>query len=243
MVPLIVAGAVASVAGSLGSAAINAYATSKATDKEIEARQKAAQQLLEQGQITQDQYNAVLRQVEQYYAQRGSLGTAGDAMAYKKAMQTYNPEDYAYDPEKTFDETYSKTKEDFLNPYYSAIIGDTANQIQHTAAGAGLGRGTGAALNIAKGVAEKSDELYRTAMNDYTQDRGFSYQQYQDAITNNQNRLNALNTATQYKLGLQGQLAQDYYNTQDQKMSDILNVQQDRLNASTQYGTAMAGLY
>lgn len=240
MVPLIVAGAVASVAGSLGSAAINAYATSKATDKEIEARQKAAQQLLEQGQITQDQYNAVLRQVEQYYAQRGSLGTAGDAMAYKKAMQTYNPEDYAADVGEF---SYDKTKEDFLNPYYSAIIGDTANQIQHTAAGSGLGRGTGAALNIAKGVAEKSDELYRTAMNDYTQDRGFSYQQYQDAITNNQNRLNALNTATQYKLGLQGQLAQDYYNTQDQKMSDILNVQQDKLNAMTSYGTAMAGLY
>ena len=80
-------------------------------------------------------------------------------------------------------------------------------------------------------------------MNDYTQDRAFNYQEYQDAITNNQNRLNALNTATQYKLGLQGQLAQDYYNTQDQKMSDILKVQQDRLNASTSYGTAMSGLY
>ena len=230
----------AGAVGSLGSAAINAYATSKATDKEIAARQRAAEELRAQGKITDAQYNAVMNQVQQYYNQRGSLGSSQDAIAYKKAMMGYNPEDYVAEVGEF---GYDKTKEDFRNPYYSAIIGDTANQIQHTAAGAGIGRGTGAALNIAKGVAEKSDELYRTALQDYMQDRSFEYQKYQDQINNNQNRLNALNQATQYKLGLQGQLAQDYYNTEDQRMSDILKVQQDRLNASTQYGTAMSGLY
>lgn len=183
-----------------------------------------------------------MNQVQQYYAQRGSLGSSQDAIDYKNAMMGYNPEDYVADV-GNFDDQYTKTREDFISPYYGRVIGDVTGQIQHSAAGAGLGRGTGAALNIAKGVAEKSDELYRTALQDYMQDRSFEYQKYQDQITNNQNRLNALNQATQYKLGLQGQLAQDYYNTQDQKMSDILKVQQDRLNASTQYGTAMAGLY
>lgn len=240
MIPLIIAGAAASVAGSLGGAAISGYYSDKAAKREADARKEAAAQLRAQGQLTDAQYNDLIGQINQYYATRGSLGTMSDVNAYKKAIAGYNPEDYAaVDP--GFD--YDKTKEDFINPYYSAIIGDTANQIQHTAAGAGLGRGTGAALNIAQGVATKSDELYRSAMQDYQNDRSFEYQKYQDAIRNNQNRLNALNTANQYKIGLQGNLASDYYNTQDSRMSDIMQAQQDRLNARAGYDSAIAGLY
>ena len=237
-IPLIAAGIMAGA--SLAGTAYSAYKQGEAAEADLQARKEAAAQLRQQGQLTDNEYNQVINQINQYYNQRGSLGTQQDANAYKQAIASYNPEDYAADV-GTFN--YDKSKEDFLNPYYSRIIGDTAQNIQHTAAGAGLGRGTGAALNIAKGTAEKSDELYRTAMQDYNQDRSFAYQQYQDAITNNQNRLNALNTANQYKIGLQGNLAQDYYNTQDSRMSDILQAQQDRLNAQTNYATAMAGLY
>ena len=80
-------------------------------------------------------------------------------------------------------------------------------------------------------------------MSDYNADRNFAYQQYNDAIQNNQNKLNAIRTATEYKLGLQGNLAQDYYNTQDSRMSDIMQAQQDRLNAQQNYSAAIAGLY
>ena len=160
--------------------------------------------------------------------------------AYKQAIANYDPEDYAAEVGEF---GYDKTKEDFLNPYYGAIISDTADQIQHSAAGAGLGRGTGAALNIAKGTAEKSDELYRTAMQEMNQDRSFAYQKFQDAIQNNQNRLNAINQATMNKMNLQGNLAQDYFNTMDQAQADKIAANQDRLNAQTAYATAMAGLY
>lgn len=190
--------------------------------------------------MTDNEYKAIISQIDQYYANRGSLGSSSDVEAYKKAINDYNPEDYAAEV-KNFE--YDKNKEDFLNPYYSRIIGDTANQIQHTAAGAGLGRGSGAALNIAKGVAEKSDELYNTAMNEYNQDRDFAYKTYADAIKNNQARLEALRSGTEYKLGLQGNLAQDYYNTQDSRMSDQLKAQQDRLAAQQTYANAIAGLY
>lgn len=228
------------MAGSLGGAAISGYYADKAAKREADARKEAANQLRAQGQITDSQYNNLINQINQYYSTRGSLGTQSDVNAYKQAIAGYKPEDYAAkDP--GFD--YDKTKEDFINPYYSAIIGDTANQIQHTAAGAGLGRGTGAALNIAQGVASKSDELYRSAMQDYQNDRTFEYQKYQDAIRNNQNRLNALNTANQYKIGLQGNLASDYYNTMDARQSDLMAANQDRLNAKAGYDSAIAGLY
>ena len=240
MIPLIIAGAAAGVAGQLGGAAISGYYSDKAAKREADARKEAAAQLRQSGQLTDAEYNNLISQINQYYNTRGSLGTQSDVNAYKQAIAGYNPGDYAAE-DPGFN--YGKTKEDFINPYYSAIIGDTANQIQHTAAGAGLGRGTGAALNIAKGVSEKSDELYRTAMQDYQNDRTFEYQKYQDAIRNNQNRLNALNQATQYKIGLQGDLANDYFNTQDSRMSDLIAAHQDKLNAQVGYASAISGLY
>ena len=238
MIPLIAAGIGA--AATLGGSAISSYYANKASEAELEAKKEAAKQMASSGQGTQAQYDKLIGDINTYYANRGSLGTAQDANAYKQAIANYNPEDYVAD---IGDFEFNQTKEDYLNPYYSRIIGDTANSIQHTAAGAGLGRGTGAALNIAKGVSEKSDELYRTAMQDYKDARDFAYQQYQDKITNNQNRLNSLNQSTQYKMGLQGSLASDYYNTMDAKQGDLMNAYQDKLNSKAAYDTAIAGLY
>lgn len=238
MAPVIAAGIMAGT--SLLGSAIQSNAQSKAAEAERKARAEAAARLREQGQLTNAEYQRIIQDINSYYDMRPSVGNSGDINAYRSAIAEYNPEDYAADVgEFTFD----KTKEDYLNPYYSRIIGDTANTIQHSAAGAGLGRGTGAALNIAKGTAEKSDELYRTAMQDYTQDRNFAYQQFTDAIRNNQNRLNAIREGKQYKLGLQGNLAQDYVNTLDARQSDLIKAQQDRLASRQAYDSAIAGLY
>ena len=236
MIPLIVAGAAASLAG----AGIQAYSQYKAQEAEQEAREEAAKKLRAQGQITDSEYSNMINQIRDYYIDRGSLGTQNDVNEYRKAIANLNPEDYAA---KDPGFGWTGSKEDYLNPYYGKIIGDTANSIQHTAAGACLGRGTGAALNIAKGVSEKSDELYRTAMADYQNERDFQYKKYQDAIRNNQNYLTALREGNEYKIGLQGNLAQDYYNTQDSRMSDLLKAQQDKLNAQQNYASAIAGLY
>lgn len=241
MAPLIAA-AIIGAGASLASSGISAYSNYKSQQDQMEAREKAAKELKARGQITDAEYNNIISQIKQYYDTRGSLGTQSDVNAYKKAIEEYNPSDYAYKPGK-FDWDQEHSKEEYLNPYYGRIIGDTANQIQHTAAGAGLGRGTGAALNIAKGVSEKSDELYRTALQDYNTDRTFEYQKYADAIRNNQNYLDALRQGNEYKIGLQGNLAQDYYNTQDSRMSDVLKAQQDRLNAQQTYANAISGLY
>lgn len=239
MAPLIAA-AIIGAGASLASSGISAYSNYKSQEAQMKARKEAADQLRAQGQITDNEYNSVINSINQYYATRGSMGTQNDVNEYKQAIANYNPEDYAaVDPGFN----WSGTKEDYLNPYYGKIIGDTANSIQHTAAGAGLGRGTGVALNIAKGVSEKSDELYRTAMADYQNERDFQYKKYQDAIRNNQNYLSALREGNEYKIGLQGNLAQDYFNTQDSRMSDVLKAQQDRLNAQQTYANAIAGLY
>lgn len=221
-------------------------AQKEAADRDYESRMAAIAALREQGKLTEDEYISLANQVQEYYTNRGSLGTKDNVNEYKAAIEGYKPEDYVYDFEKevgTFGDNYTKTKEDFLNPYYNKIMSDTAGQVQHSAAGAGIGRGTGAALNIAKATTEKSDELYKTALQEYNQDRSQAYKEYADAITRNQERLNALREGNQYKMGLEGDLAKDYYNTQDQSMSDTLKVQQDKLAAKQAYSNAIAGLY
>lgn len=242
MIPaLIAAGAGLAQAGmGLYGTYMQTEAQKEAAAAELAAKKQAAASIYRNGQITDNEYKNLIQQIDDYYGQRGSLGTQADASAYKNAIANYNPEDYAaVDPGFNF----KKTKEDYINPYYNQIIGDTANQLQHTAAGAGMGRGTGAALNIAKGVADKSDELYRTAMQDYQNERDFAYKSYSDAIKNNQARLNALRSGNEYKMGLQGNLASDYYNTMDARMGDTMQAQQDRLNAKQTYSNAIAGLY
>lgn len=242
MIPLIAAGVMA--AGSIAGSAIQSHYADKAAQAERESRERAADNLRQQGALTNGEYNKIINEIDSYYNKRGSLGSAQDVNAYKQAIANYNPNDYVETESlNPFDWESKHSKEDYLNPYYSRIIGDTANSIQHSAAGAGLGRGTGAALNIAKGVSEKSDELYRTALSDYKDDRNFAYQQYQDRISNNQARLNALNSATQYQIGLQGTLAQDYYNTMDAHQSDYLKAKQDQMSAKSAYDTAIVGLY
>ena len=234
-------------ASNLISSGIQSNAADKAAERELNARKAAQDELMRMKNMSSGEYQKLLDDIRQYYAGRGSLGSPDDVTKYRQAIEGYNPQAIRAEIEQStgtpFSSQYTKTKEDFINPYYSRIIGDTANSIQHSAAGAGLGRGTGAALNIAKGVSEKSDELYRTAMQDYQNDRDFAYKQYQDAIDNTYKKLDTLQRANEYSIGLRGDLAKDYYNTMDSRQSDLMKAQQDKLNAEQNYATAIAGLY
>lgn len=58
-----------------------------------------------------------------------------------------------------------------------------------------------------------------------------------------QEALNQKRAATETKLTMQGNLAQDYYNVMDSAQADKLKAQQDKLATGATYSTAMAGLY
>ena len=240
MLPLIGAGIMAGA--TIGSSILNNYYNSKAQERELAAKREAADKLKQEGQITDQEYQDLISQIQTYYANRQGIGQADDISKYRQAIEGYSTGEDEMAGLNT-DFAYDKTQEDFVNPYYSRIIGDTANQIQHTAAGAGIGRGTGAALNIAKGTAEKSNELYREANDMYESDRTFAYKKFQDAIDNQLKKLNYIRQGQQYQIGNLGNLAKDYTNTQDQAMSDQIQAQQDRMNARVNYASAMAGLY
>lgn len=189
-----------------------------------------------------NQYATMLADLEEYYNNRGSLGSEADINAYKNIIANYNPEDYVYDDYVKFSDEYNKTVDDFVNPYYDQIIKSTTDSLQHTAAGAGLGRGTGAALNIAQGVAEKEDELYKTALDQYNSDREQAYTEYSDYIKNKQAQLDALNKATQTQMTMYGNLANDYYDSMDAEQTAKMNLRSDKIATDQGYAATLASL-
>lgn len=231
MIPALIAGGVA--AASL----LSNYMNSKA---ERNAKRDARAQLGQSQTATANEYDKMMRDIDSYYANRGSLGTAQDVNAYKEAISGYDPNAFVYDRGE-FD--YNKTASDFINPLRDKIVANEIAGVQHSAAGAGLGRGSGAAEAIAQAVADKDEELYRLAQEDYRDDRDFAYKKYSDYAQAMQNKLDTLRAATDTKIALQGNLAQDYYGVMDSAQADRLKARQDKLAADMTYSQAMAGLY
>lgn len=233
MVPAIIAGAVAA-----GTIASNLYNSSK----DREAREDARKQLATDQSLANQDYKSILDSIDTYYKNRGSLGTLQDVKDYKAAMEAYDPNSFVYNRGK-FENEYNKTASDFINPLRDKIIANEIAGVQHSAAGAGLGRGSGAAEAIAQAVADKDEELYRLAQEDYRDDRNFAYQKYSDYANAMQQKLDTLRAATDTKMTLQGNLAQDYYNVMDSAQADRLKLNQDKIATNATYAQAMAGLY
>lgn len=189
-------------------------------------------------------YSNIINSINDYYGKRGSLGTSSDADAYRQLIAGYNPDDYTYLPDKFNEADYGVgSRESYINPYYQQIIDDTAAQVQHSAAGAGIGRGSGAAKAIATEVAQKNNDLWKEANQEYKDERNFAYNQYSDYIRNMQNALAQRQNAMNTKLQLQGNLANDYYSVMDAHQSDALKAMQDQIATNSSYSNAMASLF
>ena len=230
----IVAGAVQG----LGGLALGAYDSYKTR----QAKEKARKELKKLGLESDASYATMLQDLTDYYANRNTLGTAEDAKTYKELIQIYDPNDFVYDFDTENPWEYKKTVEDFYNPYRDKIIKGTSDALQHTAAGAGLGRGTGAALNIAQGVADKDQELYNTAYSQFADDRNTSYNQWSDYINKMQNKLNTLQQGYNTQVSMLGDLSDDFYKVQDAQMADKLKLAQDREAAKSSYASQIASI-
>ncbi len=221
--------------GALGGGVLGAVAGIFAASEEEENAEKK-RQMLEQLKydfgLQQDQIDGL---IQAYYDDPESfLGTKEDVDAYRNALNSYKAEDYVYN----FDPfNYNKTVDDFVTPYYDKIIDETTSKVQHSAAGAGVGRGTGAANAIASAAAQKEDELYKTALQQYNTDRAQTYSEWSGNIDKMQQRLNQLKSARDTQLNNLGTLANDYTNTRKQQFEDQINSAQQRASGNLQLGS------
>jgi len=211
----VVAAAIIGAGATLGKGIYDAYQSSKESERERKAKEKAIGQAQEGLSSWETEAGKILDEAE---ANGIQLSSPGDIEAYRQMRASYDPTRYAPEFER-FDKSQYNV-EDYLNPQRDAIIADVANRLQHTAAGAGLGHSSGALESIARGVAEKDESLYDKAYERMTGERNFDYGAYTDYINQQQQRLDRLQ---------QGEIAQ-----MEQMRGDILfdQQQQDALLAS-----------
>lgn len=223
----------AAIGGGVGLVAGFFSAWSEAEDE------KERQKILEQAkQQLGANYSQLQGMINQYYADNKSIGSKEDIDKYRQLIGDYNPYEFVYGEDTDGDGVadsvgefdYDKSVEDFYAPNRQAIIDKTTEAVQHTAAGAGIGRGTGAANQIATAVTDKNENLYKDALNAYNQDRQFAYNLWNSKANMGMQRLNQLKSAKDTQLSLYGNLAEDYQNFQQSKLQTMMDLDKQKMS-------------
>lgn len=190
--------------------------------------EKERRRILEQASKQLNASTAELKAaVDQWYKDNPSMGSQEDVSKYTELVGNYDPYEFVYDAED-FDDNYNV--DDYYAPNREALIEKTGDAVQARAAGAGIGRGTGAANQIATAVADKNESLYKDALAAMNQDRQFAYNLWNAKIQQGQNRLNQLKNAKDTQLSLYGGLAEDFQNYNRAKLQDLITLDQNKMN-------------
>lgn len=224
-------GALAGGAVGLAAGLFSAY------EQEQDERKK--QKILEQAAQQLNTSTAQLKEaVTQWYKDNPSIGSQSDIKDYQTLIhggtlsngtfvEGYDPNEFVYDYED-FNDNYNV--DDYYAPNREALIEKTADAVQAKAAGAGIGRGTGAATQIATSVADKNEQLYKDALAAMNQDRQFAYNLWNAKIQQGQNRLNQLKSAKDTQLSLYGGLAEDFQNWNKAQLQSMIDLDQQKMN-------------
>ena len=213
-------GALAGGAVGLAAGLFSAY--------EQEQDERKRQKILEQAAQQLNTSTAQLKEaVNQWYKDNPSMGSKADVNKYTELVADYDPNEFVYDAED-FDNSYNV--DDYYAPNREALIEKTGDAVQARAAGAGIGRGTGAANQIATAVADKNEQLYKDALAAMNQDRQFAYNLWNAKIQQGQNRLNQLKNAKDTQLSLYGGLAEDFQNWNKSQLQSMIDLDQQKMN-------------
>lgn len=189
-------------------------------------------------------YDEMLAILDKFNQDRTELSTPEMRSQYAQMMAGYDPEAYTYDFDKfqfTDEEGNPLTREDFMAANRDEILQAVSDKIQHSAAGAGLGRGTGAALGIAEGVTAKDEELQRLANEQYATERNAQYNEWSDYINKMQAKLNAEQAGTEKKISMMGGAIASDEAAKSDYMADLLNLLENRNATITGANLALVG--
>lgn len=224
----------------LGEIGFGIYDRSEQRKKERENKRRVEQAIRQ----TESNYDQMLKLLEGWREGQVDLASPKAAAKYSGILEGYDPTDYTYDFDKfafVDEEGNPITREDYIAKNRDDIIEGVTGALQHTAAGAGLGRGTGAALGIAEGVAKKDEELLKLAGEQFAQDRSQAYSEWSDYINKMQAKLDKESAGTmQYADLLGGAISQDKAASSDY-MADLLSLLENKNTAINSANLALLG--
>lgn len=231
-----IGGGVGLIAGLFGAAA---------EEKDKDRRREILDKLSQDLDIS---YNEIEQAFGDFYRNYQPGGTKQDAIDAASKIRKFDKvfgnrlETYKLNNPENLKLNYDKTVKDFIDPYMGNVIDASNAKVQHSAAGAGLGRSTGAAKAIAENTAKEYDRLYNTALSQYNTDRSQAYNEFQGYLDNANKLIDNLTRNDQWGIEQQKQLGDEFLNWQAQIAENNAGIAQDRINTKTQIGLAKAGI-
>jgi hypothetical protein len=210
--------------------------------QQAEAAKKAEKRVEKVAEQTESDYNQMLQMLEKWHGDQITTATPQMISEYSRLLENFDPSEYTADIEKfQFTDESGKplTREDFLAKNRDQILQSVTDRIQHSAAGAGLGRGTGAALGIAEGVAAKDEELQRLANEEYRAERQQAYSEWSDYIDKMQRKLDAERAGTESRIAMLGGEIGKQQQQESDYMADLLALLENKRATINQANLAL----
>lgn len=231
--------AIAGLAGGAVDLGLGLYDRLYGDPKKREQNKKQIEKI--KGNVESD-YDKMVELLEGYREGQDRLVTPEMKKKYREMLSEYDPNAYIYDFNKfqfTDEEGKPLTREDFIAENKDAMLADIETALSHSAAGAGLGRGSGAAGAIAQGVADKSLELQRLANQEYQQERTNAYNEWSDYIDKMQAKMGLQEAGYRQQMGMIGGEMERERGEESDYMADLLSLLQGKSANKTQADMAL----
>lgn len=209
---------------------------------EPKKEKKRAQRLKDLEEEVSSDYTNMMKLLSGYHDKQDRFVTPEMKQEYQRMLSEYDPNAYIYDFDKfQFTDENGKplSREDFVVENKDAMLADIESALSHSAAGAGLGRGSGAAGAIAQGVADKSLELQRLANQEYQQERANAYNEWSDYIDKMQAKMGLQEAGYRQQMGMIGGEMERERDEESDYMADLLSLLQGKSSEITQAKMAM----
>lgn len=199
--------------------------------RQREAKQRAVQSAIAQGNVTFDQMQNILNDYNS-----GRIRLADDSMVsqYKDLISNYQPQTYDFD-----EFSYDKTVDDYIDPNAQKIAELAGLETQASQVGQGAAGGTGAMAGMGYNRWKAAEQLYKDAQQQYNTERSQAYQEYGDYIDRMQKKLDTISQGQLNKINLLAGATQNEQQQQSDYIADLLGVMGDKAQMNIQ-GQSMA---
>lgn len=219
--------------GGFVNAAVNAINAEAERDEARRARQDRARAVEQGRQMAMHDYDTLEGMLSDYDQSRIRLADDNTVNDLKQLMSSYEPQ--AYDFGK-FEDSYTKTIDDFLNPEADKIANLAGLKTQADLASRGAAKGTGGLAGLGYSRWQAAEQLYKDAQQAMKDDRAQAYTEYGDYIDRMQKKLDTLNQGKLNKINMLSGAVTNEQTAQSDYMADLVALMSDKAKTNIEAG-------
>jgi hypothetical protein len=219
--------------GGFVNAAVNAINAEAERDEARRARQDRAHAVERGRQQAMHDYDTLEGMLSDYDQSRIRLADDNTVKELKSLMSSYDPQVYDFGK---FEDSYTKTIDDFLNPEADKIANLAGLKTQADLASRGAAKGTGGLAGIGFSRWEAAEQLYKDAQQAMKDDRAQAYTEYGDYIDRMQKKLDTLNQGKLNKINMLSGAVTNEQTAQSDYMADLVALMSDKAKTNVEAG-------